>query len=298
MNNIGIFIHIGNILLWDEICSHINKIKDNKIFLFVNFCKDLISQIDIKDYKKIIKKEFPNSIFFENKNKGCDIGPFFLFLDYLRNNKIKMDWLIKIHTKSNKKWRTNLLKNLFPDNFNEMIKKLDDNEIPVHGAYPYPYDYFNIKYDLENIKLLNLNVSKDWTTYTNNYPETLNINVIEKRYHAQNANKNYKFTPDIDLELYNFLFGDQKEDHNIVEGKYKWNLINKIIGKDIKLYYFPGTFLLLKHEILENIFKDTDYKKIYNSLENQKLDDNIYQSNTHSWERILPISFQLYKKYM
>ena len=298
MNKIGIFIHIGNILLWDELCNYINKIKDNEIFLFVNFCKDLISQIDIKEYKKIIKKEFSNCVFFENINKGCDIGPFFLFLDYLRSNNIKMDWLIKIHTKSDKKWRTNLLKNLFPDNFNEMLTKLDNNKIPVHGAYPYPYDYFNIKYDLENINLLNLSINKDWTTYTNNFPETLNLNVIEKRYHAHNVVKNYKFTPDLDLELYNFLFGDQKQDHNLVEGRYKWSLIHKIIGKDIKLYYFPGTFLLLKHEILENIFKDIDYKKIYKSLENQKLDDNIYQSNTHSWERIIPISFQLYKKYM
>ena len=113
MNKIGIFIHIGNILLWDELCNYINKLKIMKYFYLLISCKDLISQIDIKDYKKIIKKEFSNCVFFENINKGCDIGPFFLFLDYLRNNNIKMDWLIKIHTKSDKKWRTNLLKIYF-----------------------------------------------------------------------------------------------------------------------------------------------------------------------------------------
>jgi hypothetical protein len=296
MYKIGIFLHIGNVLLWDEINDYIKKIDENKISLYINFCKDLISQKDINEYKKIIKNEYKNTVFFENDNKGCDIGPFFLFLSYLRDNKIQHDWILKLHTKSNKKWRNNLLNNLFTENFNQLILKLENNNIPIHGAYPYPYDYFNIKYDLKNLELLNLDFKSNWNSYIEKFPETKNYNLMEKRYHSNKDIRRFKYTPDIDVDLYNYLFNNYKKDHELIDGRYKWSVIQKILGKDIKLFYYPGTFLLFKHNVMEEIFKNNDYNKIYNSLEENKLDDNIKQSNTHSWERIIPLSFILHNR--
>ena len=49
---------------------------------------------------------------------------------------------------------------------------------------------------------------------------------------------------------------------------------------------------ICKYEVLQKAFQHLDYQEIFNSLEEGKLNDNTLQSNTHSWERILPIIFQ------
>ena len=163
------------------------------------------------------------------------------------------------------------------------------------GSYKYPYDYINIKYDIKNLKMLNINILTDWKKYEEEYPETKVMNVIEKNYYLKkNKNKN-KYVPLIDLELYNYLFIDYKKDHNIINGLNKWKIINEIKSRNEILFYYPGTFLFLKYEVIYELFKNISYNDIYKFLENDKLNDKLIQSNTHSWERILPIIFILYK---
>ena len=104
------------------------------------------------------------------------------------------------------------------------------------------------------------------------------------------------YLPDIYLDLYNNLFGDYKRDHELIDGKNKWFIFQKLIVMKKNVIYFPGTYLLIKHNIINKVFKDTKYSEIYDSLEENKLDDNLIQSNTHSWERILPLSILLHKE--
>lgn len=295
MKELCIFLHLGNVLLWDEINNYIKRIKKIKFCLYVNFCKDIISEDDIILYKSIIKEDLLDTKFFNFDNKGSDIGPFFKFLDYLRNNKINHDWIIKIHSKSNNEWRKRMLEDIFPENFDNFYEELKNKNKIMAGSYKYPYDYINIKYDIKNLKILNINILTDWEKYEEEYPETKVMNVIEKNYYLKkNKNKN-KYVPLIDLELYNYLFGNHEKDHNIINGLNKWKIINEIKSKNEILFYYPGTFLLLKYEVINELFKNISYDDIYNSLENNKLNDKLIQSNTHSWERILPIIFILYK---
>lgn len=299
MKEIGIFLHIGNVILWDEINDYIKKIKNDliNINLFINFCKDYVSDIDINEYKTIIKNEYPKTKFFNFKNKGCDIGPYFLFLDYLRNKNITYDWIIKLHTKSNDKWRDKLLQGLFVNNFNEHLDNLEKNNINVHGSYSFPYDYFNIKFDIKNLELLNVNFIKNWKLYTEKFPETKNYTILEKINHAKKDIKNrVLYLPDIYLEFYDNLFGDYKKDHKVIDGRNKWFILQKLIIMKKNIIYYPGTYLLIKHKIINKIFKNVNYLEIYKSLEENKLDDNLIQSNTHSWERILPLSIILFKE--
>lgn len=44
-----------------------------------------------------------------SENRGVDIGGFFLLLDQLIKSNLKHDYIVKLHTKSNMKWRNKLL---------------------------------------------------------------------------------------------------------------------------------------------------------------------------------------------
>lgn len=293
MTELSIFLHIGNVNLWHEISEYLDRVKNIDFSLYVNFSKSLVSDIDYIKYKNIISEKYANTIFFNFENKGCDIGPFFKFLQYSRDNSIKHEWIIKIHTKSDKQWRSKLLNDLFPLNFKECFEDLKKSGRKISGSYIYPYDYVNMKYDISNLKLVNFDIITDWRKYENEYPETKNMNVIEKNFYLKQNREKSRYLPLIDLELYEYLFGDYKKDHALINAMNKWAIIKEIKSGTEFLHYYPGTFLILNYQTIEKIFKNVSFDDIFDSLEENKLDDTVIQSNTHSWERILPVLFSL-----
>ena len=88
MTELSIFFHIGDVNLWNEISEYFDRINIDFV-LYVNFCKTLVTDNDYIKYKNIISEKYKNTIFFNFQNKGCDIGPFFKFLQYCRDNSIK-----------------------------------------------------------------------------------------------------------------------------------------------------------------------------------------------------------------
>ena len=68
-----------------------------------------------------------------------------------------------------------------------------------------------------------------------------------------------------------------------------------ILKDAYRVFYYPGTFMLFKHKIFNEVFQTWDLIKMYNELEEGKPNDLEYQSRTHSLERIIPIGMQLYK---
>jgi hypothetical protein len=295
MKELCIFLHLGNVLLWDEIDNYIKRIKKTEFDLYINFCKDTMSIDDIVLYKNIIKEDYKDVSFYTFENKGSDIGPFFKFLDNIRTKNKKYDWIIKIHSKSHNEWRRKMLEDIFPENFDIYYEELKKNNKIMAGSYKYPYDYFNIKYDIKNLKMLKIKIITDWKKYEEEYPETKNMNVIEKNYFLKKNKEKNKYIPLIDLELYEYLFNDYNNDHNIINGIDKWKIIHEIKSNNEFLFYYPGTFLFFKYKIIEETFNDISYNDIYNSLENDKPNDKLIQSNTHSWERVLPIIFIMEK---
>lgn len=119
------------------------------------------------------------------------------------------------------------------------------------------------------------------------------MNVIEKNFYFKQNREKSRFIPLIDLELYEYLFGDYKKDHSLINGVNKWEIIKEIKSGTEFLHYYSGTFLILNYQTIEKIFKNVSFDDIFDSLEENKLDDTVIQSNTHSWERILPILFSL-----
>ena len=148
MKKLSIFLHLGNVLLWDEIEPYFDRIKKIKFDLYINFCEDTICLDDIILYKSIINEKYKNVKYFTFENRGSDIGPFFLFLNYLIVNNIDYESILKIHSKSNNEWRNKMLNDLIPENFDILYEELIKNNKIIYGSYKYPYDYLNIKYDI------------------------------------------------------------------------------------------------------------------------------------------------------
>lgn len=298
-NAIAIFIHIGNYAIFNDIKRYLLRIKNIKYDLYLNINCFQKSKSFNNDVEKHCHKLYPDSKIFRFDNRGCDLGPFFLFLDYLRKENKLYKWIMKLHTKTDDILRKQMLDHLLPTNFIQYYKNLIKNNISIDGNHKYQYDYINIHKDIANIRLLKLDVRTSWEDYLNNSTpdikdKLLSLDPLSKYYYIRKNNLSQNLIPEIDIDLYNYLFKYQVE-NNIINGIEKYNILKIIINQNNNtnnLWYYPGTMFICKHHVLEKVFQHLDYQDIYSSLEKEKLNDTVKQSNTHSWERILPIIFQ------
>lgn len=286
---LAIFIHLGNSYLWEDLNYYLLRIDKNNFHLFIN-----IMNIDDEIRQQIIES-YPDSTIFNFINKGCDIGPFLLFLDYLKKNNLKYDWIMKLHSKTNDNWRNRMFESLIPNDFDNFYKKIINEKNNFYCSYDFIYDYFNIKYDVEYSNLFNLNLIYDWKKAEEKYPELKNMTPVEKNIYNNNKQLDKDLLPHIDCELFNHLFGDYKKQENIVNGKDKFYILKilKNLNNNSKLNYAPGTCFIAKYNVFEEYFKNLNIKDIYDKLEEGKPDDNIIQSRTHSLERVLCFLFQI-----
>lgn len=282
---LGIFLHLGNNSIWSSIEEYLNRIKTTKYHLYINFHHK--NQINKLLEEKILET-YPSVTFFYYQNRGCDIGPFIKFIQYMIDNEIHYDFIMKLHSKTNNEWRENMLNSLIPLHFDTFYESLLSKKTNFHCSYLYPYDYFNIKYDVELLKMFGLDINYSWDKAIQHHPEMAKMNSIEKNIYSKHIDK--ELIPDIDLELYNHLFGNYNLDHTIVSGTEKWRIISKIKRLEgSRLFYAPGTFFMCQQQRLLYFFEKINIERLYQSLEIEKLDDNICQSKTHSLERVLCI---------
>jgi len=116
---------------------------------------DIINEIDANyiiavveneyDNKKIetIKNKLKNLIIIEVKNKGMDIGVFLLSLLYLRDNNLNYDYLVKIHTKTDDRFREHVCEHLIGSkkiiNQNIDLLKNNNNIGMLNGTLTFNY---------------------------------------------------------------------------------------------------------------------------------------------------------------
>lgn len=294
---LAVFIHIGDSAIFNNIRKYLLRIKNIKYDLYLNInCFQKTKSFN-DDVEKYCQDMYPESKIFRLENRGCDIGPFFYFLDYLKKENKSYKWIMKLHTKTDDNLREQMLEHLLPNNFIQYYQYLIKNNISIDGRHKYQYDYVNIHKDIANIRLLNLKVRTTWNDYLNNCSLELKrklttLDTLSRYYYIRKYKLSTDLIPDIDINLYNHLFKSQVQ-NNVITGKEKFNILKLIIKNNKNdLWYYPGTMFICKHEVLENTFQHLDYQDIYSSLELGKLNDETNQSSTHSWERILPIIYQ------
>jgi len=108
MKKIGILFQIANLKVWNKMKDLIDNFK-NDFILMTHFNQDLLTENEIEQIVMYYKKKNINCIITKFKNKGMDIGGFFKQIEYIINNNLKFDYILKIHTKSNDQWRSHLV---------------------------------------------------------------------------------------------------------------------------------------------------------------------------------------------
>ena len=131
-------IQIGNLTTFKKMIKYIDiisKVNENYIFTFVEDTEN-------KKIINLLKKKLTNFTVLEVQNKGMDIGIFLISLLYLRDKKLKYKNLIKIHTKTDDRFREHVCDQLIGSE--EIIKKnlklMDKSEIGMlNGTITFDY---------------------------------------------------------------------------------------------------------------------------------------------------------------
>jgi|SRR3989338_4000874 len=159
MTKIAILFHMGNFSLWNEFDYYINNVmqtnKDTDLYISYQ-----------KSNKKIndILKKYPNCKIIQC-DKGCDVGGQLLMMKYIIDTDKKYDFILKLHTKTDSKWRRELIDPIAgtKDIVKKVIKDLTENEnIAMIGSN---------KWKLKNDKLNTSIVNKISNKYGFSIPE-------------------------------------------------------------------------------------------------------------------------------
>lgn len=291
---LGIFCHIGNYDVWLKMIPFIKKI-NIEYEVYINILKDLD-----EEQKNLIKnnKEFDYKHIFELPNKGCDIGPFVYFMNHLRENNIKYDYIINFHTKTDDDWREAMLKFLVTDT-KRLIKMMEEDSKYIAGIYQCPYDYYNYYYDIEMLDKLKIPYIKNWDIFLEK--TGIEADNLQKLLVYLNQNPlHFRYVPDFFEDIYKKIMRVEYKDgkiHNVDSANDV--LYQMLLNMDAfhKLYYYPGTTCIFNHNKFEEVFSNGNLMEIYNEFEEGK-DDNVnVQNRTYSFERVFHMAFILYDLY-
>ena len=174
LKDIGVFIHIYNVEIFDNIYLYVLNLYnlgikfDLYINLAVNNSKILINDkytVLLQKLEDIKNKKICDNLYLTySDNKGMDIGGFFTSYIKIIDNKINYRYILKLHTKVNNNWRFAMLysllgnKSIINNNLNLLKKKeigmigndtIDLNNIINKNSYRFIHTYiskFNVKY--------------------------------------------------------------------------------------------------------------------------------------------------------
>jgi hypothetical protein len=137
-NKLCCILHIGNIEIGLEIINKLkSKLKNNNFSLIVNINIDEINHTKINILMKEIES-FKNFLITTTPNFGNDISPFLIIYNYLLKN-FTFEYLLKIHSKSNKNWRIKLIDCFIDKDFDNLFS-LFNNNIGMMGNGQFLFD--------------------------------------------------------------------------------------------------------------------------------------------------------------
>ena len=123
----GVLIQIGKWETFSKMLHYIDIISN----IECNYYITIVEEEANKDNIDLIKSKLKNSVILIVKNKGMDIGPFLANLLYLKINNIKPKYILKIHTKTDDRFREHVLNHLIGSEsiiLNNILKlKSNDN---------------------------------------------------------------------------------------------------------------------------------------------------------------------------
>lgn len=180
---VAVLMHLFYIDLWDDFKTKIDNI-DAKCDIYVNLVEGSYDEPILTEFKNNIL-QFKNVKVFISKNKGLDIGGTLVLLNYIFENNLEYDYILKIHSKKSihsgrgeskyaksyektgEEWRNLLINPLIGDKevINNILTIFDSNkEVGMIGGKRSILKV-NDKFALRNIGFIN------------EYSKTFNMNV-------------------------------------------------------------------------------------------------------------------------
>ena len=283
---LAFFVHIGNASVWKKMEQQLLHIRG--FDLYINICRELVSEKEtINILNRLNNGPFNCKKVFYFGNRGCDIGPYMLFVDHLIKNNINYSLVMKMHTKTEDLWRDIMMKIVTLGSMKTFI----ENDLSTVGAYKETYNYVNLKYDLENMSSLGIKLHTTWNALHRDYPETTKLNHQQKVLYVSNNKLDICYIPQINTGLYHEIF-----DGYPVKPEQNHLMATSVLTSSlsINVYYYPGTFYWCRWKYLKDMFKGIDINKLVSKMETGK-PPNGTGSYTNSWEHIIPMA--LYLKY-
>ena len=300
---IGILFQIGNFKVWDEMKNFIDNFKDKDYILFIHFNSELIEQNEKIMIIDFYEKSGIIPIITEMKNIGMDIGGFFKQIQYIIENDIQLDVILKIHTKSNVRWRDRLIKPLIDnkDCVDNCLEYLKDNNVGMicNKKCFRLMDHFNTPILIKLLKEFSME---------NKYIDEIDWNLKEDKLHDIRF-----FDPEFYVKYkYNqFFVSDEEIQYNKKIRSYAilqwWDNREKVFRyvQNEKLITYKnsehmrfcaGTIFWIRADFLINFFKEKiNFNEIYSRFEDGYI-ENDKPTFTHSWERFLSIIVKYSKK--
>lgn len=161
--------HIGSVNIFIKMEKYINNLLNiNKAYAnySITIIAALINSLPV-GFINHVKLKYPQIIFIETPNAGFDIGSFFNILKYCKDNNLEFDYIIKVHTKTNDKWRNSMLTSLVGSTncIHNILKIFEDPSIGLicdgtincmNNGTPTNNNYAHLKYLIEKY---NINIS-------------------------------------------------------------------------------------------------------------------------------------------
>jgi lipopolysaccharide biosynthesis protein len=188
---IGIFIHLFHTGYFNEFAEYINRVKREFGEVFIIFTLPDNEECRIIGVKDIIKR-FPECHILYIENKGVDVYSFLKQVQFVRENNIKLDYILKLHTKTSNQhnvseWRRQLIEPITNEEnlkyIHHIFSKKEIGYIASQSCiFPKKFDV-TFKSNYHGI----LNISKRFKHITENYMDFIagtifwiNYKIIEK----------------------------------------------------------------------------------------------------------------------
>lgn len=305
MKKIGLCIQIANYSIWHKMKELIFKFDnlDYYIIIFLHFNTVMIKK-DEKDniidfYNKLNYKIYVTEFI----NKGLDILGFFKQIQYIIDNNIDLDFILKLHTKSNNKWRSSLINPICGSSEN-ILKCLNilenDNDVGQVSSERWSklMDHFNTPIILSELKKFNIE---------NDYIDEIDWEEKTKKLYDLEY-----FNPHFYLKYpYNGIFYEKSLEndenkfnsyalfHWLQIGYDKFKFVqnpNLVLKKTKHLRFSAGSIFWIDAKLLINFFKKyINFEDYYENFEDGYFNNEI-PTLTHSWERFFSIIVDISKK--
>jgi len=276
-----ILFQVGSIDIGCDILEYIyNSISSYNIFFICSVLEDLKPQVSILT-SLFEKYQLEYKIFF-HPNKGMDIGPYLLQLDYICSNYLpnSFDQILKIHTKTDIKWRNEMLDQIF-----QPLSSSESTYSSIYNKWLLPLDKLNIQH---------INKLCEQFTIPNIYYDELapvDYNNLKLSDISLNFYSNYYNIEVKDCSSLNNLLGyDYNLSHLYLHSIQNKNIPNPsyIIQsrKKQNVKFLAGSIFKISYYDTWTFFSKIDIIGIYNLLE-PGYTTNENSTYVHSMERII-----------